>query len=96
MRAFADGFVSLLLPFYLTLLGYNALEVGVIVTATLVGSGLTTLGMGFVAHRYGSQRLLLAGAGLMCLTPRNCAGAGAGFLAAAHRGLRGHAQPECK
>jgi hypothetical protein len=68
MRAFADGFVSLLLPFYLTLLGFSAFEVGVVVTVTLVGSGLLTLAMGLVAHRYGGQRLLLIGAGLMCVT----------------------------
>ncbi len=29
LRAFGDGFVSLLLPFYLTLLGFDALEIGV-------------------------------------------------------------------
>ncbi|HET9405333.1 MAG TPA: MFS transporter, partial [Burkholderiales bacterium] len=40
IRAFTDGFVALLLPYYVTLLGYSALEVGVIATATLLGSGL--------------------------------------------------------
>ena len=29
LRAFADGFVSLLLPAYLTLLGFSPLEIGV-------------------------------------------------------------------
>ena len=43
---------SLLLPYYLTLLGYGALEIGAIVTATLLGSGLMTLGVGLIAHRY--------------------------------------------
>jgi MFS family permease len=65
LRAFGDGFVSLLLPIYLTLLGFSALEIGFMVTATLLGSGLTTLAVGFVAHRFGGQRLLLAGAALM-------------------------------
>ena len=52
LRAFGDGYVSLLLPYYLTLLGYSALEIGAIVTATLLGSGLMTLGVGFIAHRF--------------------------------------------
>jgi hypothetical protein len=33
LRAFADGYVSLLLPIYLTVLGMSPFRVGVIVTA---------------------------------------------------------------
>jgi hypothetical protein len=51
LRAFADGFVSLLLPAYLTVLGFNPLQVGVIATATLAGSAVLTLAVGTVAHR---------------------------------------------
>ena len=58
VRAFGDGFVSLLLPYYLTLLGYSALQIGVLVTATLLGSGLMTLAIGFLAHRIAADRLL--------------------------------------
>ena len=57
LRAFGDGYMSLLLPFYLTLLGFSALEVGVIITATLLGSGLMTLAVAFIAHRYRSRSL---------------------------------------
>ena len=64
LRAFGDGYVSLLLPYYLTLLGFSALEIGAIVTATLLGSGLMTLGVGFIAHRF-RQRALLEIAALM-------------------------------
>lgn len=64
LRAFGDGYMSLLLPFYLTLLGYSALEVGVLVTATLLGSGAMTLTAGFIAHRY-RERTLLRGASLL-------------------------------
>ena len=53
LRAFGDGFVSLLLPVYLLQLGFSALEVGVIATATLLGSGLLTLGVGLTAHQIG-------------------------------------------
>lgn len=68
LRAFGDGYVSLLLPYYLTLLGYSALQVGLLVTATLLGSGLMTLGVGFIAHRHSTRRLLLAASVLMAAT----------------------------
>jgi MFS family permease len=71
LRAFGDGFVSLLLPYYLTLLGYGAFEIGIIVTATLLGSGALTLAVGLVAHRY-RQPMLLAGAALL-MTLTGCA-----------------------
>src|SRR5437667_409837 len=38
MRAFGDGFISLLLPVYLTALGYGPVAVGVVTTATMVGA----------------------------------------------------------
>ncbi len=68
LRAFGDGFVSLLLPFYLTLLGFDALEIGVMITATLLGSGLMTLAVGMIAHRYRGRSLLLAASLLMTAT----------------------------
>jgi len=68
LRAFGDGFVSLLLPYYLTLLGYNAFQIGLLVTATLLGSGLLTLAVGFIAHRHPAKRLLYAGSLLMAVT----------------------------
>lgn len=68
LRAFGDGYVSLLLPYYLTLLGYSALEIGLMVTATLLGSGLMTLTIGFIAHRHSTRHLLLAASVLMAAT----------------------------
>ena len=65
LRGFGDGFVALLLPYYLILLGLDALEVGLIVTATLLGAGTMTLGAGLVAHRYRSRTLLIAGSLLL-------------------------------
>ena len=65
VRAFADGYVALLLPRYLTLLGYSALDIGILVTATLLGSGLMTLTCGFAAHRTGTRKLLTVAALLM-------------------------------
>jgi MFS family permease len=68
LRAFADGFVSVLLPVYLLALGHDAVAVGVLATATLLGSAALTLAVGFGAHRRDRRLLLLAAAGLMILT----------------------------
>ena len=74
VRAFGDGFVSLLLPVYLLELGFSALDVGIIATATLLGSGLATLAIGFVAHRYSHRTLLLAATVVMVATGLGFAG----------------------
>ena len=68
LRAFADGFVSLLLPLYLLQLGFSPLQVGVIATTTLFGSGLLTLLVGLYAYRYHYRTLLLAATFLMAAT----------------------------
>lgn len=72
LRAFADGYISLLLPIYLISLGMGPLEVGIIATATLLGSGVLTLIVGLHAWRFQSHSLLMAAAALMAAT-------GAGF-----------------
>ena len=58
LRAFADGFISLLLPVYLTQLGFDALQIGILTTATLIGSAAVTLTVGLVAHRREPRGLL--------------------------------------
>src|SRR5580704_7601618 len=68
LRAFGDGYVALLVPIYLLELGFSALEIGAIVTATLIGTALVTLWAGMVANRYSVRRLLLAAALLMAAT----------------------------
>jgi MFS family permease len=68
LRAFADGYVSLLLPIYLIGLGLTPFQVGVIATGTLLGSGVLTLLVGLRANRFGSRALLLAAAALMSAT----------------------------
>jgi MFS family permease len=68
VRAFGDGFISILLPVYLLSLGFNALEIGGVATATLVGSAALTLLVGFITHRFGARRLLVSAALLMAAT----------------------------
>jgi MFS family permease len=68
LRAFADGYVSLLLPLYLIALGLTPFQVGVIATATLLGSGVLTLLVGHHAYRYRYRSLLLAATVLMAAT----------------------------
>jgi MFS family permease len=68
LRAFGDGFISLLLPVYLLQLGFSAFEVGLIATTTLVGSGLLSLAVGLHAFRFGYRSLLLAASALMAAT----------------------------
>jgi predicted MFS family arabinose efflux permease len=67
-RGFADGFVSVLLAQYLTGLGFSPVEVGAIVTGTLVGSAVLTLTFGLTAHRMSLRALLLGACVLMVAT----------------------------
>jgi MFS family permease len=68
LRAFGDGYVSLLLPVYLLALGLSPFEVGIITTATLLGSGALTLLVGLHAYRFRYRTLLLAATVLMTAT----------------------------
>jgi MFS family permease len=68
VRAFADGLVSVLLPVYLTLLGYDAVQIGGIATATLLGSAACTLLIGLYAHRFSTRALLFSACALMAAT----------------------------
>jgi MFS family permease len=68
VRDFGDGFISVLLPVYLTALGFSPFGVGAIATAALLGSALLTLGIGLIGARYDYRRLLLAAAIVMIAT----------------------------
>jgi MFS family permease len=67
-RALGDGFVSLTLPLYLLALGYSPLQVGLVSTATLLGSAVLSLTVGVYASRIGYRRALTAAALLMLAT----------------------------
>jgi MFS family permease len=68
VRAFGDGFVSVLLPLHLTTLGFDGFQIGAVATATLLGSAALTLVVGLVAYRLGRQLLLLRASLLMIAT----------------------------
>jgi MFS family permease len=74
VRCFADGAASVLLPAYLSALGYSAVAIGVLVTATLLGCAALTLAVGLFAHRVGARALLLAACALMLATGVGFAG----------------------
>ncbi|TAD89749.1 MAG: MFS transporter [Alphaproteobacteria bacterium] len=68
VRDFADGFVAVLLPVYLTLLGLDALAIGLVATAALIGSAAMTLAFGLLGGRWDVRGLLIAAALLMAAT----------------------------
>jgi MFS family permease len=74
LRAFGDGYMAVLLPAYLLALGMGQLEVGLISTATLLGSAFATLAVGAWGHRVVPRRLLLGAALLMAATGLGFAG----------------------
>ena len=68
LRDFGDGFVAVLLPIYLTTIGLGAFEVGVVASASLLGSALMTLGIGMLGAKVDQRRLLMIASGLMIAT----------------------------
>jgi MFS family permease len=74
LRAFGDGYLAILLPVHLSRLGYDAFGVGLVSTATLLGSALLTLGIGLVAYRVPRRGSLLAACLLMAATGFGFAG----------------------
>ena len=68
LRGFGDGFAIIILPAYMTALGYNAVAVGIVATASLLGTALLTLMVGWFAPRHDLRALLIFGAGLMAAT----------------------------
>jgi MFS family permease len=68
LRDFGDSFVAVLMPLYLTRLGFGALEVGLYATVALFGSALMTLAIGWYGARLDQRSLLMAAAALMCAT----------------------------
>ncbi|MGQ0665012.1 MAG: MFS transporter, partial [Pseudomonadota bacterium] len=68
LRAFGDGYMSILLPVYLLRLGYDPFQVGVLTSTALVGAAALTLAVGLLGHRFARRVLLMAATGLMIAT----------------------------
>jgi MFS family permease len=68
LRAVADGYVSIVLPAYLLMLGRSPLEIGALMTATLLGSALLTIFAGVITGYFGERRPLIAASILMIAT----------------------------
>jgi MFS family permease len=68
IRGFGDGFAVIILPAYLTAIGYSPFQIGIVATAALLGSSVLTLAVGWFAPRHDLRTLLLLGAALMTAT----------------------------
>jgi len=68
LRAYGDGFISVLLPLHLTMLGFSAVDIGILTTATLLGSAALTLLVGNLAGRWPRRGLLIRASALMIAT----------------------------
>ena len=67
-RSFGYGFLSVILGLYLDEVGFSPVQVGFILTATLVGSALLTGVVISRADRLGRRRMLMVSSGLMALS----------------------------
>ena len=67
-RGFGEGLAVIILPAYLSEIGFTPFQIGTVATAALLGTALTTLGVGLVASRRDLRNLLLLGAFLMVAT----------------------------
>jgi MFS family permease len=67
LRLFAYGALAVVLVLYLTELGFQASQIGLLLTLTLVGDTVVSLVLTTRADRVGRRRILIAGAVLMTL-----------------------------
>ncbi|MGF6661742.1 MFS family permease [Paraburkholderia atlantica] len=74
LRGLCDGFIAVLLPAYLLALGFAKVDVGLISTATLVGSAVATIAVGVLANRVAARRMFIFAAVLMVATGLGFAG----------------------
>jgi MFS family permease len=68
LRGFGDGFAVIILPVYLLAIGFSPQQVGIVASASLLGTATLTLLVGLVAPRYDLRNLFLAGAGMAIVT----------------------------
>ena len=68
VRGLGDGFAIIILPAYLSAIGLSTGQIGLVVSASLLGTALLTLVVGFVAQRHDLRNFFLGGALLMACT----------------------------
>lgn len=67
-RSFVDGIAYVVLPAFLLRLGFSGVQIGAVVTSSLLGSAALTLTVGLWAHRFSPARLLALSSLLMVVT----------------------------
>ncbi len=68
MRGLGDGFAAIILPAYLTEIGFTPAQIGFVAAASLLGTAVFTLLIGLIAPRHDLRNMLLFGAALMVAT----------------------------
>jgi len=68
MRTFGYGFLSIIIAIYLRLLGFDNIQIGLLLGSALVNSVIFTLFASFYADRIGRRRLLIIYAALMSVS----------------------------
>jgi MFS family permease len=68
VRGFGDGFATIVLPAYLTAIGFGPAQIGAVLAASLLGTAVLTLLIGVIAPRHDLRTLMLIGALLMAFT----------------------------
>lgn len=59
LRSLSQGYLAIIVPLYLAVLGYNAVQLGIIFTAASVGSAVLATAVGVYSDRYGRKLLLV-------------------------------------
>ena len=67
-RGFGDGFAVIILPAYLSDIGFSPFQIGLVAAVALLGSAVVTLAVGLLAARHDLRGLLLIGALIMAAT----------------------------
>jgi MFS family permease len=67
-RGFGDGFAVIILPAYLSAIGFTPFQIGLVAAAALFGSAVMTLAVGYLARHYDLRGLLLFSAVAMVAT----------------------------
>lgn len=68
LRGFGDGFAIIILPVYLSAIGFSTAQIGFVAAASLLGTAVLTIAVGIVAPRFELRNLMLIGSGLIVLT----------------------------